>query len=170
MTVLNMDLIKVAGVVNDSVVDGEGYRFTIFTQGCPHDCPGCHNPQTHDRNGGRLMTVDELLGLIRQNPLLSGVTFSGGEPFMQPEPLALLGQKVHACGLDITTYTGYTLEQLQLMGNKHVGGLLAVTDVLIDGPFVAAKRDLTLQFRGSSNQRIIDMNETRKKGFVVLKN
>ena len=127
-----MASIKIAGVVNDSIVDGEGFRFTIFTQGCYHNCPECQNPQTHDVNGGRDVDTDELFEQICENPLLSGVTFSGGEPFLQPKPLAELAEKVHERGLDITTFTGYTLEQLWQMNNEDVNALLAQTDVLID--------------------------------------
>ena len=158
-----MASIKIAGVVNDSIVDGEGFRFTIFTQGCYHNCPECQNPQTHDVNGGRDVDTDELFEQICENPLLSGVTFSGGEPFLQRS-----ARLFHERGLDITTFTGYTLEQLWQMNNEDVNALLAQTDVLIDGPFIADKKDISLRFRGSSNQRVIDMNETRKVGQIVL--
>lgn len=163
-----MALIKIAGTVNDSIVDGEGFRFTIFTQGCFHNCPECQNPQTHDVNGGREVDTDDLLAQICENPLLNGVTFSGGEPFLQPKPLAELAVKIHERGLNITTFTGYTLEQLQNMHDEDVNRLLEQTDVLIDGPFLVAKKDLTLMFRGSSNQRIIDMQKTRQTGKIVL--
>lgn len=163
-----MALIKIAGVVNDSIVDGEGFRFTIFTQGCYHNCPQCHNPQTHDVNGGHEVDTDDLLSQICENPLLNGVTFSGGEPFLQAKLLAQLAKEVHKRGLNITTFTGYTLEQLQNMHNPDIDELLNQTDVLIDGPFLIEKKDLTLQFRGSSNQRIIDMQKTRESGQIVL--
>ena len=163
-----MALIKIAGTVNDSIVDGEGFRFTIFTQGCFHNCPECQNPQTHDVNGGREVDTDDLLAQICENPLLNGVTFSGGEPFLQPKQLAELAVKIHERGLNITTFTGYTLEQLQNMHDEDVDSLLAQTDVLIDGPFLIAKKDLTLMFRGSTNQRIIDMQKTRQTGQIVL--
>ena len=164
-----MASLKISGTVDDSIVDGEGYRFTIFTQGCPHACPGCHNPQTHDREGGYLVDTDELYRQICENPLLSGVTFSGGEPFLQPQVLAELARRLQARGLNITTYTGYTLEELQQLNSPAINELLDVTDILIDGPFLLAKRDLTLAFRGSHNQRIIDMNRTRQSGTIVLK-
>lgn len=163
-----MALIKIAGVVDDSVVDGEGFRFTIFTQGCYHNCLGCHNPQTHDVNGGQVADTDELFEQICENPLLNGVTFSGGEPFLQPKPLAELAVKIHEKGLNITVFTGYTLEQLWQMHNEDVDALLEQTDTLIDGPFIMDKRDISLRFRGSSNQRLIDMNETRKQGRIIL--
>ena len=104
--------LRIAGTANDSIVDGPGIRFTIFTQGCPHHCEGCHNPQTHDFSGGKLADTDELLDRIRSNPLLDGVTFSGGEPFCQAEALAELGSRIRSLGLNIVTYTGYTFEEL----------------------------------------------------------
>ena len=165
-----MASIKIAGVVDDSVVDGEGYRFTIFTQGCPHHCEGCHNPQTHDFAGGREADIDELYAQIMENPLLASVTFSGGEPFCQPEPLTQLAKKLHERHLDIWTYTGYTLEELTARHDPAMDALLAATDVLIDGRFLLDQRDLTLAFRGSRNQRVIDLNATRLKGQIVLKN
>ncbi|MBB5334932.1 anaerobic ribonucleoside-triphosphate reductase activating protein [Pectinatus brassicae] len=161
--------IKIAGTVDDSIVDGEGYRFTIFTQGCPHNCPGCHNPQTHDCNKGKLVDADDLIQRIKQNPLLSGVTFSGGEPFLQPLPLNYIAEKIHTLSLDLTIYTGYTLEQLQDMHNAAIDKLLSLTDTLIDGRFLLEQRDLTLTFRGSRNQRIIDMNASRQQNKIVLK-
>ena len=165
-----MASINIAGTVNDSIVDGEGYRFTIFTQGCPHHCKGCHNPHTHEFSRGKIVDTNDLFADICENKLLSGVTFSGGEPFCQPAPLADLGCKLKKEGLDIWIYTGYTLEALHAMHNKDVEALLTVADVLVDGKFILAKRDLTLSFRGSSNQRLIDLNETRKAGKIVLKN
>ena len=162
-----MASIKIAGVVNDSIVDGEGFRFAIFTQGCMHNCPGCHNPQTHDLNGGYTADTDDLFKQICENPLLSGVTFSGGEPFLQPAPLAELGAKIHQRNLNITVFTGYTLEQLVDMHDSDVDSLLAQTDVLIDGPFIQSLRDISLVFHGSSNQRIIDMNKWRETGEIT---
>ena len=164
-----MASIKIAGTVNDSIVDGEGYRFTIFTQGCPHHCPGCHNPQTHDFSGGKTVDTESLLAQILENPLLSGVTFSGGEPFCQPEPLLALAEKLHENGLDLWIYTGYTLEELQARPEPAIARLLAAADVLVDGPFRLAERDLTLSFRGSRNQRVIDMPATRMDGRIHLK-
>lgn len=164
-----MASINIAGTVNDSIVDGEGIRFAIFVQGCPHHCEGCHNPQTHDFADGEQTDTDLIYQKIKANPLLSGVTFSGGEPFCQPKPLSELARKVKADGLDIWTYTGYTLDQLQAMHNEDVDALLSLTDVLIDGRFVLDERDLTLAFRGSRNQRVIDMNRTRQEGHIVEK-
>ncbi len=162
-------LLRIAGTVDDSVVDGDGYRFTIFTQGCPHQCRGCHNPATWPLDGGRVVDTGALFAAVLANPLLSGVTFSGGEPFLQPAPLAELAGRVHTMGLDVWCYTGYTLEALREKEDEAVLSLLAAVDVLVDGPFILAERDLTLRFRGSRNQRVIDMGATREKGAVVLK-
>lgn len=151
-----MSEIRIAGTVNDSIVDGDGIRFTIFTQGCPHKCEGCHNPQTHDFNGGTLINTSELLEKIKSNPLLDGVTFSGGEPFCQAHELAVFGGKIKSLGLNITTYTGYTFEELYNGKNPHWDELLSVTDILIDGKFIQELKDWTIKFRGSSNQRYID--------------
>ena len=161
--------IRIAGTINDSVVDGDGYRFTVFTQGCPHHCPGCHNPKTWPMEGGYLVDTEEILMTIRANPLLAGVTFSGGEPFNQPVPLTHLAREVRALGLDVWCYTGYVLDLLLEMNDPDVDALLDEIDVLVDGPFVLAERDLTLRFRGSRNQRVIDMKATRERGEIVLK-
>ena len=163
-----MASLRISGVVPESIVDGKGIRYVIFTQGCPHHCPGCHNPQTHDFEGGYLVDTDDLLEELRQNPLLKGVTFSGGEPFCQPAPLAELARKIHESGLDVTVYTGYTYEQLLEQHNPDTDALLQQADVLIDGRYEQDKRDLTLHFRGSSNQRVIDLNRTRAEGRVVV--
>lgn len=164
------DSIRLAGIVRESIVDGPGIRFTVFCQGCPHACKGCHNPETHDFAGGKDIRIDRLLEEIDKDKLLAGVTFSGGEPFCQPEAFAELGRGVKERGLNITVFSGYTLEQLEDMAEERaeVRELLDLTDILIDGPFINELRDLTLQFRGSSNQRVIDMNETRKIGETAI--
>ncbi len=162
-----MDL-KIAGTVNDSIVDGPGMRFTIFTQGCPHHCEGCHNPQTHDFSGGKLADTEQLLMKIRENPLLDGVTFSGGEPFCQAEALAEMGAEIRKMGLTIITYTGYDFEELyEKRSQNSWGKLLEVTDILIDGKFILAKKDWNIRFRGSSNQRYIDCQTSLKAGKAV---
>ena len=160
--------LRIAGTVNDSIVDGPGIRFTIFTQGCPHNCEGCHNPQTHDFSGGTLVDTDELLEKIKGNPLLDGVTFSGGEPFCQAHVLAELGKEIESLGMDVITYTGYTFEKLYENRDQNGWGeLLSVTDYLIDGPFILDKKDWEIKFRGSSNQRYIDCQESLKQGTAV---
>ena len=165
---MESNTLRVAGIVDESIVDGHGFRFTVFVQGCPHHCPGCHNPQTHPFSGRKEQTVEEIFASFCENPLLKGITFSGGEPFCQPEPLAALAALVHTKGKDVTVYTGYTLEQLTAMHRPEIDRLLKETDFLIDGPFVLEERDLSLQFRGSRNQRVIDMNRTRREGHIVL--
>ena len=164
------DSIRLAGIVRESIVDGPGIRFTVFCQGCPHACEGCHNPETHDFAGGKDISIERLLEEIDKDKLLAGVTFSGGEPFCQAEAFACLGRGVKERGLNITVFSGYTLEELQEMAVQRadVRELLELTDILIDGPFINELRDLTLQFRGSSNQRVIDMNETRKTGELAI--
>ena len=149
-------------------MDGPGIRYVIFTQGCPHHCPGCHNPQTHDPEGGREADVDEILTQIGQNPLLGGVTFSGGEPFAQAEALVPVAEAVKALGKHLMIYTGYLYETLQKMEQPGVQRLLMLTDLLVDGPFLLAERDLTLAYRGSANQRVIDLEKTRRRGEVTL--
>lgn len=163
------DFLRIAGTVNDSIVDGEGIRFTIFTQGCPHNCNGCHNPQTHDFNGGKLVETDELLEKIKANPLLDGVTFSGGEPFCQAETLAELGAGIKLLGLNIVTYTGYTFEELYNSGRSDWHKLLEVTDILIDGKFILELKDWQTKFRGSSNQRYLDCKKSLEQGRAVEK-
>ncbi|MBO5560659.1 MAG: anaerobic ribonucleoside-triphosphate reductase activating protein [Firmicutes bacterium] len=158
--------IRLAGTVNDSIVDGTGIRFTVFVQGCPHKCKGCHNPQTHDFNGGYDADTDDILEQAKKNPLLEGLTFSGGEPFMQPLPLCDLAKKAHKSGFNIFCYTGFLYEQLLEDAEKR--SLLDEVDFLIDGPFIEEQKSLLLTFRGSKNQRIIDVKKSRAAGTVVL--
>lgn len=160
--------IRIAGAVNDSIVDGPGLRYTVFTQGCPHHCPGCHNPNTHAFDGGRVEDTDALIAAIRENPLLDGLTLSGGEPFCQPEACALLAEAAKARGLNVWAYTGYTLETLRAMHDRHIDRLLNSVDVLVDGRFELAERSLDLYYCGSRNQRLIDMNKTKEQGGIIL--
>ena len=152
--------------MDDSIVDGDGLRLSVFTQGCPHHCVGCQNPDTHAASGGRDEDTENILARIDENPLLTGITFSGGEPFLQPAPLTRLAKEAHKRGLDVWSYTGYTLEELLSKKNPAIDALLRELDVLVDGPYEERLRDLTLNFRGSSNQRIIDMNAFRKTGKI----
>lgn len=163
------DTIRISGVINDSIVDGPGIRLTIFTQGCPHHCEGCHNPQTHDFDGGEDVTLESLLEKVKGNPLLDGVTFSGGEPFCQAKQLYELGLEVKKAGMNVVTYTGYLYEYLTENANSenYYNELLSVTDYLVDGPFVLSKRDILLKFKGSSNQRIIDVKKSLAEKKVV---
>ncbi|MDO4458721.1 MAG: anaerobic ribonucleoside-triphosphate reductase activating protein [Clostridia bacterium] len=159
--------LRIAGIEEESIVDGRGIRNTVFTQGCPHHCPGCHNPETHDFEGGRIIDTNEIFEDFKENPLLKGITFSGGEPFMQPEPLADLADKVHSIGKDVTCYTGFTYEELIAMNREDIMNLLDKVDYLIDGKFILEQKNLELRFRGSENQRFINMKETREKGYVI---
>lgn len=161
--------LRIADIVDDSVVDGEGYRLAVFVQGCPRRCAGCHNPGAQDFAGGREADTAEIAAAMLANPLLTGVTFSGGEPFCQPRPLVELAKVAHASGLDVWAYSGSTLEELAGRHDADIDGLLAEVDVLVDGEYIEAERDLTLRFRGSRNQRVIDMARTRQSGQVVLK-
>lgn len=161
-------ILRIAGTVNDSIVDGPGIRFTVFTQGCPHNCKGCHNPETHDFNGGKDVDTADLLEKIKANPLLDGVTFSGGEPFMQADILADFAAEIKALGLNIITYTGFTFEELYVNRDKNGWGkLLEATDYLIDGKFEIEKKDWTIKFRGSNNQRYVDCQKSLTEGKVV---
>jgi anaerobic ribonucleoside-triphosphate reductase activating protein len=157
------ETIRIAGIVRESIVDGPGLRFAIFAQGCPHRCKGCHNEFTHDFEGGYDCELTRILAEIDKNPLLTGVTFTGGEPFCQPMEFYKLGIEIKARGLDITAYSGYTLEELQEMAEKDewIKQLIGILDYLVDGPFVLEERDLTLEFRGSRNQRFLRMAELK---------
>lgn len=159
--------IKVSSVINDSIVDGPGIRLAVFTQGCSHKCPSCHNPQTHDINGGKETTTERIVEIMSQNPLLDGVTLTGGDPFVQPKECSEIAKSAHKLGLNVWTYTGYTYEELLKSGNPEFVRLLNNTDVLIDGRFLINQRSLELKFRGSKNQRVIDMNKTRETGCIV---
>ena len=161
--------IRLNGIVNDSIVDGKGIRLAIFTQGCPHHCPKCHNPQTHDYQGGYNTDTDEIISIMKENPLLDGITLSGGEPMEQANACIILAEEAKKIGLNVWVYTGYTWEEL-LYKNEEIQKLLSFTDVLVDGPFVYSLRSLELCFKGSSNQRIIDVQRSLLQNSVVLEN
>ena len=160
--------IRIAGTVNDSIVDGPGYRYTIFTQGCPHHCPQCQNPETHPFDGGRVVDTEEIIRQFRENPLLDGITLSGGDPLCQPEPCLVLAKAAHASRLNVWAYTGYTWEALLQEADPARMALLQETDVLVDGPFIQAQKSLELKFCGSRNQRLIDVKKSLAAGKVVL--
>lgn len=162
-------MIRLAGLTPESVVDGLGLRFVVWAQGCRHRCPHCHSPFTWDFDRGRLCRVDDLLAEIARNPLLRGVTFSGGDPVEQAGAFACLARLVRKMGLDIWCYTGYTWEQLLAMSqdSEQVRDLLHCTDVLVDGRYDHSQRDTTLAFRGSGNQRLIDVPASLQQKKVV---
>lgn len=150
-------MIRVAGIENDSITDGPGLRLTLFVQGCPRACLGCHNPEAIPLKGGRLCSADELFEQICRNPILTGVTFSGGEPLIQAASLLPLARMIRQARLDLAIYTGYVFEEILAHSNPDVLSLLSLADILIDGPFVIEQRNLSLHFRGSENQRILDL-------------
>lgn len=161
--------IRMSGVVEESIVDGPGIRFTIFVQGCPHRCPGCHNPQTHDFLGGYDDDTDSLFERIIKNPLLDGATFSGGEPFCQARPLAELAVRLRAAGLGVMSYSGFAVEELirEASSENAYMELLNSIDYLVDGRFVESLKSYECRFRGSTNQRIIDVKKTIEQGHAV---
>ena len=169
MTSLESKTLRVFGLVPDSIVDGPGLRYGIFVQGCTHACPGCHNPESQPCEGGTAYSIDSIYEDIRANKLIQGVTFSGGEPFEQPEACALLAQTLKGDGYNIWAYSGYTLEALQRMAEETpaIGDFLNAVDVLVDGPYVEALHSYELDWRGSSNQRLIDMPKTLASGKLV---
>lgn len=161
--------VRLSGIVEESIVDGPGLRYVVFAQGCRHGCEGCHNPHTHDFNGGYTLTVDQILAQVRENPLIKGITLSGGDPFEQAEAFGTLALKAKAYGYHVMTYTGYTFEKVRHQSDRNLDWktLAEATDILVDGRF---ERDLChygLKFRGSSNQRIIDMSVSWASSEVV---
>ncbi len=158
--------IRLYGKTHDSIVDGPGLRYAVFTQGCPHHCLGCHNPSSHDINSGVIEDTDDIIKDIDNNPLLDGVTLSGGEPFIQCEPLIDLVKKLKKRNLHVIIYSGYTFEDILKLGDKEKE-LLSLCDILIDGRFIESLKQLSLLYRGSSNQRIINIKESLKHNQVV---
>ncbi len=155
--------IRLFGTAPDSIVDGPGLRFGVFVQGCPHDCPGCHNPESHDPMGGYEESIEGLVDEIAANKLIHDVTISGGEPFAQPAACATLARHLKERGFGIWVYSGYTYEQLCKGAEEDAGTaeLLRMADVLVDGPFIEREHSYTLRWKGSANQRVIDLQKTR---------
>lgn len=152
-----------APMQRESIVDGQGIRMVIWSQGCKMACPGCHNPETHNPCGGKEYDIEELKNEITKYAKYhQGITLSGGDPFLQPEANKELADHAHSLGLDVWAYCGKTYEQLQ----DNI--LLSSCDVLVDGPFIKELRDITLAFRGSSNQRIINVQQSLQSGKVIL--
>ena len=159
-------MLELAGIVSDSIVDGPGIRTAIFAQGCPHHCKGCHNPETWEFGCGTLIPVEDVVEIVQSNPLCRGVTFSGGEPFAQAAEFAELAALLKEKGYEVASYSGYTFEQL-LEGTEDQKLLLGTIDILIDGPFVQNQKSLELVFRGSRNQRILDVRKSLIEGKAV---
>lgn len=166
LSVLDTTTVRIAGAIKESIVDGPGIRYVVFTQGCPFHCKGCHNPQSQPLEGGMDVSLRVLYDEFRDNPLVTGVTFSGGEPFIQSRSLAVFANFLKAKGYNLWSYSGYTFDKLVNDSIRY--DLLQYLDVVVDGPFVLSKRSLELDFRGSSNQRIIDVQESLKQKNVVL--
>jgi len=162
-------MLRLAGVKRDCIVDGPGLRLSIYTQGCSHRCPGCHNPETQDPGGGSPVQVAALVDLIDSCSGLDGITISGGEPFEQPQPVSELASAVVERGLNLVLYSGYTFEKLLMMSrtDSYISNILSCSWLLIDGPFILAERDLTIPFRGSRNQRIIDLPASLQSNRLV---
>jgi len=157
--------IKIAGIVNDSIVDGPGIRLSIFVQGCKHNCKGCHNPETHDLSGGYYIDIDDIVKFLTSNPLLSGITVSGGEPLLQYKEVTELLKLAKDYNFNTMVYTGFLFEDI-IKDNKYKK-LLSYTDLLVDGPFIIEEKSLLLKFKGSKNQRIIDVAESIKENIIV---
>lgn len=160
-------MLNLAGIVGDSIVDGPGIRTTVFCQGCPHHCPGCHNPETWQFGTGTDMEEEAVFAVIQKNPLCRGVTFSGGEPFSQASAFAKLARLLKKNGYEVAAYSGFTFEEL-LAGTREQRELLEAIDILIDGPFLQKERSLELNFRGSRNQRILNVPESLKAEQAVF--
>ncbi len=160
--------LRINNYIKESIVDGFGVRMVIFTQGCHLRCPFCHNPATHDLEAGTFIKLDELREIWQKNPLLQGITVSGGEPFLQPESVLEMIRMAHEDGLDVICYSGYTYETLKAKKDDAIDAILNEAEYLIDGPFIYQLKNLNLLFRGSSNQRIIDLKETNRQSHVVL--
>lgn len=163
--------IRLSGIAYESLVNGPGIRRVFFAQGCKHNCKGCFNPDTHDACGGEERQIELLIKDTLDNPILSGVTFSGGDPWEQADKFAYMAKKFKENGLSIWSYTGYTYEYILENKDTRLGWneLLNNIDVLVDGKFEEDKQQDGLKFRGSTNQRIIDIHESLKKGIIVLK-
>lgn len=163
--------IRIAGEIEESIVDGPGIRYVIFTQGCPHHCKGCHNPETHDFNQGTLVDVDALMEKMKKYPYMTGLTISGGEPFAQPIAVLELIRSYQALypRKNVLLFTGYTYEELCALHQIEIDEILSLANYLIDGRFILDKRDISLVYRGSTNQRIIDLQATKVKGDIVEK-
>lgn len=162
--------IRLSGIIEESIVDGPGIRFVIFTQGCPHNCEGCHNPETHSMNGGYLEDIENIFAMFKRHPYMSGLTLSGGEPFMQIDEILFIIKEFKKMypTKNVVIYTGFEYENL-INKNDKINEILNLSDYLIDGKFILNKRDISLIFRGSSNQRIIDLKKSLKDNDIIIK-
>ena len=162
-------LLNIAGFVPESITDGPGIRFVVFCQGCVHKCYGCHNSETWSFEIKENYTALQIYEKIKSNPLITGITFSGGDPMCQAEGFVSLAKLCKKSNLEIALYTGYTYEDLIQNGSKYQKELLENIDVLIDGKFILEQKSLSIKFKGSTNQRIIDVKESLMQDRVILK-
>ncbi|MDD7795083.1 anaerobic ribonucleoside-triphosphate reductase activating protein [Clostridium sp. 'White wine YQ'] len=162
--------IRLSGIAYESLVNGPGIRRVFFSQGCIHNCKECFNPDTHDFNGGELRDMDELILDVKENPMIKGITFSGGDPFEQADKFAYMAKEFKKLGLNIWSYTGYTFEYILSHLEEREGWkeLINNIDALVDGRFEVERKEDGLRFRGSSNQRIINVPESLREGKVIL--
>ena len=163
--------IRMAGMEKESFVDGPGIRMVIFTQGCTRHCPGCHNPETHDKSGGKIVTVKDIISGMDENPIIDGITISGGEPFYWTDEIIPILYAAKKRNMNTVVFTGYIFEELLKLSKQDGNNIytaLTLIDILVDGPFILAKRDIGLMYRGSSNQRIIDVPCSLDNGTPVI--
>ena len=158
--------LRVLDIIDGTIVDGPGLRTSIYLAGCRHECQGCHNPQSWDFNGGKDMTIAEILNHVEYNGF--NVTLSGGDPLYQVDAATALCNELRKRDVTVWVYTGFTYEHI--LANEKLSQILSVADVLVDGPFIEAKRDTSLLFRGSSNQRLIDLHKSRGPNIVEWEN
>ena len=168
--------IRIADFIENSFVDGEGIRFAIFVQGCPHHCKGCHNPTTHDLYGGKLVDTEYLIEKVKKTPLIKGITLTGGDPLCQIKAVTEIARAAKSFNLNVWCYTGYIYEDIVADNQREnkfftaaeIEKFLDYVDVLVDGPFILSQMDLTMPFCGSKNQRLIDIPATRIQKKVTL--
>ena len=154
---------QVMSIIRGTTVDGPGFRTSIYFAGCPHRCPGCHNPQTWDPDNGDSMTLEQILQVVDEEDF--DVTLSGGDPLMFPEKIKMLVERLHADGRNVWLYTGYTWEQI--CADERLSDAVALVDVIVDGPFFENLRDPDLRFRGSTNQRILQLIPYNTKRIAI---
>ena len=166
------ELIRLSGIAYESLVNGPGMRRVLYSQGCKHNCVGCFNEDTHSFVGGELRNMDEIVDSIRNNPMLRGVTFSGGDPLEQAKKFSFIAKEVKKSGISVWCYTGYTFEYILEHKNGQNGWneLLKYLDVLVDGKFEEDKKDPRIKYRGSLNQRIIDVQDSLNSGDIKVLN
>ena len=163
-------LIRLAGIAENSLVNGKGLRKVFFSQGCSHHCEGCFNQHTWEFAGGRMFDMDELVQKVKDEPFLDGVTFSGGDPFQQADKFAYLAKKLHEANINIWAYTGYKFEELMKLAqtNPHIKEMINNVDVIVDGRFMKDKMSENLKYCGSSNQRVIDVKSSLNENKIIL--